>query len=149
MTFSKISRRSLVVAGVSVLLAGCGGFGKEITSPTPPAAVHGWQKYQSGSVTVQGEFVLHKGESSDNGQFGIRVMDTYPAKTHLLDSPEMPKAKIQFYRVKDQALICEGVFTRGSNSLTLPDLCNDRLPWSVIYVRDVNDSEKWVFLDLR
>ena len=134
---------------VSLLLAACGSLDHEIVNPTRPASVRGWQKYEAGPITIQGEFVLQKGESTHNGQFGVRVIDIYPAKTHVFDSPELPKAKIQFFKMADQALICEGVFTRDSNSLTLPDLCHDRLPWSVIYLRDISYSENWVFFDLR
>lgn len=132
-----------------ISLAACGGWDAEIVKPTRPPSVHGWQRYETGSLTVKGEFVLSKGESVDNGHVGIRIADIYPAKYHLLDAPELPQAKVQFFRVPDQILICEGVFTRGGNRLDLPDLCKDSLEWSVIYIRDINHSEGWVFFDLR
>ena len=134
---------------VLALFTSCFGWGAEIEKPTRPTSVRGWQKYETGSITVKGEFVLKKGESTDNGRVGIKVVDLYPAEHHLLDSPELPKAKVQFFRVPDQTPICEGVFTRGSNSLTLADLCKNNLDWTVIYIRDVNYDEGWVFLDLR
>lgn len=92
---------------------------------------------------------MNKGESTDNGHVGIKVIDIYPAKYHLLDAPDLPKAKMQFFRVPDQTVICEGIFTRGGNRLDLPYLCNDSLEWSVIYIRDINHGENWVFFDLR
>jgi hypothetical protein len=108
-----------------------------------------WQKYDTGSITVKGEFVVSRGESVDNGRVGIRVVDVYPAKYHLLDSPELPQAKMQFFRVLDQSPICEGIFTRGGNRLDLPDVCKTDLEWTVIYIRDINYNEHWVFFDLR
>jgi hypothetical protein len=132
-----------------VSLSACNGWDDEIVKPIRPTSVHGWQKYDTGSITVTGEFVLSKGESVDNGRVGIRVIDIYPAKYHLLDSPELPEAKMEFFRVADQSRICEGVFTRGGNRLDLPDVCKNDLEWTVIYVRDINHSESWVFFDLR
>jgi len=132
-----------------LFLNGCVEWGREIENPTRPTSVRGWKKYETGSIGIKGEFVLKKGETTHNGQIGIRVVDLIAAKYHLFDSPELPKAKVQFFRVSDQAVICEGVFTRGSNRVDLPDLCKNNLEWSVIYIRDVNHDEGWVFLDLR
>ena len=148
MNFLRLGNLCLL-AVMLALFTSCFGWGAEIENPTRPPSVHGWQKYETGSITVKGEFVLKKGESTDNGHVGVKVTDIYPAKHHLLDSPELPKAKVQFFRVPDQTVVCEGVFTRGSNRLDLPDLCKNNLEWNVIYSRDVNYDEGWVFLDLR
>jgi hypothetical protein len=130
-------------------LTSCFGWGEEIERPSRPKSVHGWQSFDTGSITVKGEFVLKKGESIDNGHVSIRVTEIYPAKYHLLDSPALPKARMTFFRIPDQTPICEGVFTRGSNTLDLTDQCKDSLEWDVIYIRDVNYDEGWVFFDLR
>ena len=132
-----------------VSLSACGGWDGAIVRPTRPPSVHGWQKYDTGSIRVKGEFVVSRGESVDNGHVGIRVVDVYSAKYHLLDSPELPQAKMQFFRVLDQSPICEGIFTRGGNRLDLPDVCKTDLEWTVIYIRDINYNEHWVFFDLR
>jgi hypothetical protein len=148
MNFLRFSNFCLV-AVMLVLFTSCVGLGDEIERPTRPPSVRGWQSVEVGSITVKGEFLLKKGESTNNGRVGLKVTDLYPAKHHLLDSPELPKAKVQFFRIPDQTVICEGVFTRGSNSLTTADLCKNNLEWNVIYIRDVNYDEGWVFLDLR
>jgi hypothetical protein len=148
MRTQKLFGHFLLIA-FTVALSGCGGWDPEIVKPTRPASVHGWQKYETESLTIKGQFVLSKGESTDNGHVGIRVVDIYAAKYHLLDSPELPRAKVQFFRVPDQTIICEGIFERGGNRLDLPDLCKDNLAWTVIYINGINHSESWVFFDLR
>lgn len=124
-------------------------FGKEITNPTRPEAVHGWRSYKTGVITVKGEFVLNSGESTNNGTIGIQITDVIPVKYLVWDAPSLPKAKVRFFRVKDQTTICEVVFTRGGNRLTGPGFCGVDLPWDTIYIRDVNAREGWVFFDLR
>ena len=34
-------------------------------------------------------------------------------------------------------------------ALALPDVCRDRLDWSVISINEINYKENWVFFDLR
>jgi hypothetical protein len=102
-----------------------------------------------GSISVIGEFVLRKGESVDDGEVRVKMIDIYSARYHLLDAPDLPKAKVQFFRVPNQTMICEAVFTRGGNRLDLPHVCKNDLKWDVIYIRDVNCNEGWVFFDLR
>jgi hypothetical protein len=121
---------------------------KEITEPTRPV-VHGWKATQLGSITVKGSFILQKGETTDNGQIGIKLVDVYPAKCRLFNVSELPYAKIQFYKVSDKATICEGLFTLGSHSLDLPHLCGDKLEWNVIYIQDVNFKEGWAAFDIK
>lgn len=146
MSSSKLVALLLVVVMV-VTCWGC--WDKEIGSPTRPLSVRGWGANQVGSTSIKGEFLLNKGESTDNGIIGVRLIDLYPAKYHLLDAPDLPKAKMQFFKAQEKTVICEGVFTRGGNRLDLTDVCNDFLVWKVIYIRDVNYNEGWVFFDLR
>lgn len=148
MCFLKVGNLCLLTI-ILAFVNSCSRWGREIEKPTRPMTVHGWKQYETGSIGVKGEFVLQKGESTHNDRLGVKVVDLYAAKYHLLDSPELPKAKFSFFRFPDQAVICEGVFTRGSNRLDLPNLCQDKLEWTVIYVRDVNYDEGWVFFDLR
>lgn len=145
MSFSSL--RIAIVLGVC-LLSSCGQRA-EVDNPTKPASVHGWEAYQTGVITVKGEFVLNKGESTNNGRIGLKLVDLYPSKSHLFDSPELPKVRVQFFRVKDQTTLCEGVFDRGGNAVDRLPGCESALEWSVLYVRDVNYAEGWAFLDLR
>ncbi|HEX6045614.1 MAG TPA: hypothetical protein VFZ22_14070 [Pyrinomonadaceae bacterium] len=131
-----------------LLTVACGP-GDDVKNPTPPKSVHGWNAFDTGAITIKGEFLLRKGESTDNGHIGIKVTDIFPVKYQLLDSWEMPKAKIQFFNVADKTPVCEAVFTRGGNGLNTDALCGSRLDWTDIYIRDVNYNEGWVFFDLR
>src|SRR5882724_12214273 len=131
------------VIAVVMLVACSGCWDTEIVNPSRPSSARGWEKTEVGSISVKGEFVLNKGEATDNGHVGLKVTDIYPAKYHFLDAPDLPKAQVQFFKVPDQTVICEGVFTRGGNRLDLPDLCKNDLEWNVIYIRDVNYDEGW------
>ena len=141
--------RRLCLMLIAALTSSYCAFGTEITDPIRPQAVHGWRSYETGSITVKGEFVLNKGESTNDGNVGIQITDVIPVKYYLLDSAKLPKARLRFFRVKDQTTICEVEFTRGGNGLTRPEFCGGQLPWDTIYIRDVNAREGWVFFDLR
>ena len=138
-----------IVIALVFLLSSCAVYREEIDNPTKPTSIRGWQAYESGSITIKAEFVLKKGESTNNGRIGLKLVDLFPSDYHFFDSPELPKVKVQFFLVSNQQVLCEGVFTRGGNALDVPHLCKSDLEWTVLYVRDVNYPEGWAFLDLR
>ena len=139
------ARKRLFVMLVTALISSCCAFGTEITNPIRPQAVHGWRTYETGSITVKGEFVLNKGESTNDGHIGVQITDVIPVKYHVLGSAELPKAKVRFFRPQDHTTICEVIFTRGGNGLARPEFCEDQLPWTYLYSR----CQGWVFFDLR
>jgi len=59
-------------------LTGCCSSQPEMQNGPRPQNVRGWQESQVGAITIKGQFVLNKGESTDNGRFGVRVLDIYP-----------------------------------------------------------------------
>jgi hypothetical protein len=114
-----------------------------------PESVRGWEESQVGAIKIKGQFVLNKGDSVDNGRFGIRVVDIYPGRCHLFDVPDFPTTKLRFYKVPDQTVICEWIFKPGSGRLDLPDVCGNQLDWSAISINEINYKENWVFFELR
>jgi hypothetical protein len=121
---------------------------RQLNEPERPSKVRGWEEHRIGTVTYDGDFVLDKGESTDNGKIGIRLIETYPGKCGLFKEREYPKAKLQFYRVSDQVILCESIFDRGTMGLE-PPICGADLEWSVIGITDINSKENWIVFDLR
>jgi hypothetical protein len=134
---------------VPVQFSGCCSSQPEMRTGPRPNSVRGWQESQEGAIKVKGQFVLNKGESTDNGRFGIKILDIYPGKCHLFDIPDFPTTKLQFFRVSDHAVICEWTFKPGSGRLDLPHICKENLDWTAISINEINYKENWVFFELR
>jgi hypothetical protein len=135
---------------VILLSSSCCSGMRQLNEPERPSKVRGWEEYRIGTVTYVGDFVLNKGESTDNGKTGIRLVDTYAGTCGLFPfkEREYPKAKLQFYRISDQAILCESIFDRGTMRLT-PPICRADLEWSVISINDINSKDNWIVFDLR
>src|SRR5882724_10312280 len=80
------------VIAVVMLVACSGCWDTEIVNPSRPSSARGWEKTEVGSISVKGEFVLNKGEATDNGHVGLKVTDIYPAKYHFLDAPDTQRS---------------------------------------------------------
>jgi hypothetical protein len=80
----------------------------------------------------------------------MRLVETYPGKCGLFRFKEVecPKAKLQFYRVSDQAILCESICPRGGMTLA-PSICEGDLEWSGIEIIDINSKDNWIVFDLR
>lgn len=128
------------------LFSGC--CDKKITEPERPTNARGWKEYPIGSITIKGDFILQKGETTDNGKVGIRLVELYPAECQIARITQLPYAKIQFYKVYDNSIICEGVFHLGSDSLDSSDVCSNKLEWNTIYMRSINFKEEWAAFHL-
>jgi hypothetical protein len=98
--------------------------------------------------------VLTKGESSDNGKVGIRVVDIIAgdpcASYGTLQS--ITRVKLQFYQPAQQSVICEDTFNAGSGASLIAGPCGPRIAdfgISAISINAINASEGWVWFDLR
>ncbi len=132
-----------------MLLSSCG----RCTNPTPaqptgPFKVDGWKRTKDSAVTYCAVLLLRKGESSDNGKFGVRVTNIQEANPCCGDQSPLceRRARIQFYRPSDGRVLCELEPSAGAN--TVID-CADEIGVSVIAIRAINTSEGWVLFDLR
>lgn len=133
---------------VILLSSGCCSDMRQLNEPERPSKVRGWEDLHHGDTIIAGIFLLNKGESTDNGNTGIRLVETYAGKCGLFKEPEYPKAKLQFYRVSDHAILCESNFFRGTMRL-VPPICKADLEWSAIEIIDINSKDNWVAFDLR
>src|SRR2546425_11538119 len=79
------------------------------TQPTRPNGVLGWKDFELNKVHFLGEFVLNKGESSDNRRIGVILADIIPPNPcgHPGTYHGSPKAVLKFFRPSDHRLLCE------------------------------------------
>ena len=140
---------------LSVFLSGCVKencqFANEFNHPKRPASVKGWNEFKVGeTLVIKGQFVLKKGESTNNGKVGIKVLDLSPAMCFYFREPQSPEAKLQFFNVESGEIICQGTFRPGATSMDSENICGGKdLEWSVLSINDINANENWVFFDLR
>jgi hypothetical protein len=125
-----------------------------LNNPRLPASTSGWRKIQlSETTTIYGDFVLRKGDSVNNGEYGVEALTLYPATcTFFRDRPgeDLPSAELRFFKTDDNSTICRSTFKRGSARLD-DSICegwNDMI-WSVVEINDVNTKSGWVKFNLR
>src|SRR5882724_2026564 len=139
----KIISRILLV-GVLGIFSACGcSWMKEFNEPERPTKVHGWEPFQVSTFTVQGDFVLNKGESVNDGNIGITVLDIQPGSCGAFHEPTYPAAKLRFFRVSDHSVLCEDNFLVGGARLDVMKGC-ESLKWLVVGVSGINSKDNWV-----
>ncbi len=97
-----------------------------------------------------GPLILNKGESTDNGSLGVRVIDFIPRKcsSFLSHSPEQPKVVLQFYRPSDRHVLCEVTLSGPANSrIDQEEMCGTKTGISVVGINGINAKEGWVSFD--
>lgn len=121
-------------------------------TPTRPTIKSTWSESHDYGMTRFGPLILNKGESSDNGSLGVKVIDFIPrsCSSFLSDSPEQPKAVLQFYRPSDHYVLCEVTLSGPANSsIDREEMCGTRTGISVVGINAINAKEGWVSFDLR
>ena len=108
----------------------------------------GWQETNAGGgIIFVGQFVLSKGESTDNGKFGVKLLNITskpcPFATICL-APEA-KATLRFYRPSDQSVICEPTLESSSTSYVTKVVCPG-LPFTNLDVREINTRQNWALI---
>ena len=122
----------------------------EHKEPDRPDVTSSWKARTDVGFTSIGFFVMNKGESSDNGQLGVRVIDILPKQCECMScEPTLPRVRIAFYQPSDSRVLCEGLFFAGSASLDMQPQCDPSIGATTIYVNAINTKEKWVSFDLR
>ena len=128
----------------------CQLFSKADPQPTRPNVTSTWtEKTDLYGVRTVGFFVMNKGESVENGQLGVKVIDVLPKECECMScEPTYPRVRIAFYRPSDNKVLCEGEF-RGSASLEVMAKCDPTIGVRSISVNAINTKEQWVSFDLR
>ncbi len=143
---------SFLVAACVILSTGCCS-PQERKEAVRPEKVEGWKDSYFGGVRSIAELVLRKGESSHNGELGVKVIDII-APTPCSDGyAGMAKVVLSFYRPSDKKALCdEAIFTEGGTSMgTGPPYphCTPEVGLSAISVNSINTKDGWVWFDLR
>jgi len=137
---------------IASLYAGCCS-PQERVQPARPEKVAGWKVIHDGTVVIIGTFVMNKGESTDNGELGVKVVDIIPPKPCSEGYAAMPKVVLSFYRPSDGKVLCdEAIFTEGGTSMgTGPPYphCKPDVGLTAISVNAINTKDNWVWFDLR
>ena len=97
-----------------------------------------------GGVTYVGQFILQKGESTDNGKIGVRLVNitSKPCPFATICLQPEAKASLRFYRPADQSVICETTLDSSSTSYDARRVCAG-LPFTNINVHEINTREDW------
>jgi hypothetical protein len=121
-------------------------------TPTRPTVKSSWSERHDWTVTSFGPLILNKGESSDNGSIGVKVIDIIPrnCSSFLSHSPQPPKAILQFYRPSDHQVLCEVTLPGPGNSpIDWEDICGTKVGISHVGISGIKAKEGWVSFDLR
>jgi hypothetical protein len=121
-------------------------------TPDRPYIKSTWNESLIDGFTSIGPLILNKGESSDNGSLGVKVIDFIPrsCSSFLSHSPGQPKAVFQFYRPSDNHVLCEVTLSGPANSrIDLEEMCGTKIGISVVGINGINAKDGWVSFDLR
>jgi hypothetical protein len=133
---------------VLLSLSGCCGWMKEFNEPEKPTNPKGWQVHQDRSITVRGDFVLARGESVDDGNIGIKVLEISGGYCGFGHEPVYPETKLQFFHVSNHTVICEDEFRVGASRLDTIEACGGQLKWGFLGVSGINAKDNWVAFTL-
>jgi hypothetical protein len=134
-----------------VFSSGC-CLSQEPSQTVRPDKVEGWKDSYFSGVHSIAELVLSTGESSDNGELGVKVIEIISPEPCAEGYAAMPKAVLSFYRASDKHVLCEATFTSGGTFLgNGPPYshCTPEVSLSAISIKAINTKEGWVWFDLR
>jgi hypothetical protein len=147
-------KRLLLTFIASCLLFAAGCFcPPERKQPERPSVVVGWDHFSADRPDSEAEFVLNKGESTDNGTIGIEVVDILPPVDRCAEIGSYstyPRVELQFYRPSDRKVLCQDTWIQGSIHIGGNGDCEGQpMGFDNLVVSHINTSEKWVHLTLR
>jgi len=95
---------------------------------------------------------LRKGESTENGKLGVKVVDIIApeCRARFAEMPETAKVVLQFYDPSSNQVLCEATLPENSNArIDLEGICLGKVDVMVVGTTDINTDEKWAVFDLR
>jgi len=116
--------------------------------PSRPEDTAGWQQVDlGGGYTRIGQFVLSKGQSTDNGEIGVKLIKITSKPCPFATICLVPEASatLRFYRAADQTEICETTLAADSTGYVTKVVCPG-LPFSIIHVYTINTSQEWAMI---
>ena len=138
---------------IALFLTGCCDEDNLNNPPLPSGSPSGWKQETIGgtNTVIYGDFVLSKGESVNNGEVGITVVDFVPAKCGLFNHPpdDVPQVRLRFFRVSDQKVLYDFTYYRGTGFIIREMDRRGELPWDIIDITAINSNDGWVAFNLR
>jgi hypothetical protein len=124
-----------------------------VKQPTPPDKNRAWveEKQSWGSIFI-GPFYLRKGESTEKGKLGLKVIDIVPGgcRSSVAEYPDPAKVVLQFYEPSTKKVLCQATLDDQSNTgIDRPELCGGKIDITVVGVIAINTNDKWAVFDLR
>ena len=134
----------------SLLMSGCC---KQVHfTPERPSVVRGWQKFDDHGMAVIGEFLLKKGQSVDNGKFGVELVRTIaPQKCYELSAENIliPHAVLRFYELPSKRTLIEIDASRHTNHRLMDfNFPVDKYDVDSVLIDEINTKEEWVWFEL-
>src|SRR5262245_37471055 len=143
----------LALVMLSLSTGGCCTYEPRV-EPAYPQSVSGWKERSERGVRIRGDFVLKKGDSTDNGKIQVKIIDLIPPDpcAEAAAFQRNARARIQFVRLSDNKVLLDDLFaTRGTGRLSTTEGTDfyEEFGVSVIYIYDINLKDGWVYLELR
>jgi len=148
----EIRLRKLLIFLLMLLSTTTSGCCSRVESDPPrPNQVRGWREFEESGIKAIGEFVLKKGETVDNGSFGVKLIDTIPDQNcFITEGPShLPKATMQFYRVSDKQVLLEIDLPKANTSfMSFRPSIVEEYSINTISIREINTKEGWIWFEL-
>jgi len=135
----------------SLILSGCSLPSRRL-EPSYPTGVIGWKDHQENGVRQRGNFVLKKGETTDNGKIQIKVLNI-TAPDHCAESgtwSSLPNVELEFARVSDKKVLCTHTYSEREGRSLSADCGENLVEYGLlgISIRAINLKEQWGFFVL-
>jgi len=121
-----------------LMMCACCTKGKDRIEPSYPKVVAGWEVRKELHYFVLGEFVLKKGETTDNGKLQIKLIDLIEGE--CIDAPfsQQRRFVVQFSKLPSGEIICEDEYIETGSANRKGD-CKEKL--DEFGIRDVRGKE--------
>jgi hypothetical protein len=139
-----------LIVAASILEAGCCRI-RQLDQPKLPDHVRGWKEELSGNLVFINELVLTTGQSQDNGELGLKLIDIIhpPCKSLFSMEDSDPKIRLQFYNASTHQVLCETPFISGGLwTIDAIPSCNNRVEIDGMVIYKINSKDKWIRIAL-
>lgn len=132
------------------LLSGC--CKKVLRAPPLPPSVRGWQQFKTNDgFHAIGEFVMKKGESVENGKFGLTLIKTVPPIncTFRENDDNIVRAVLRIYDVQSKRTLVDVELADGStNRLINYKFPIEKYGLDTIFTQEINTKDEWIWIEL-
>ena len=120
------------------------------SDPARPGNVRNWQEFQrADGIEVVGEFLLQKGEATEDRGLGIQLIETIQGKECRGTESTGPAAVVRFYRAATKEKILEIELKKANtNLITFSPALVEAYGISTISITEVNTKERWLWFEL-